>query len=56
MCAAQRTLPRSLMRRGQHDGGLARLETRAMSVMAMHSLADKIRKDGGSVFFAAIDE
>jgi len=42
--------------RAEHDDGVARLETRAMSVTAMHSLADKIRKDGGSVFFAAIDE
>ncbi len=33
-----------------------RAYTKAISVKAMHALADKIRKDGGKVFFAAIDE
>ena len=33
-----------------------RAYTEQISVKDMHALADKIRKDGGKVFFAALDE
>ena len=36
--------------------GTARLITKPLSVLEMHSLAADIRKEGGSLFFAAIEE
>ncbi len=37
-------------------GNTFRAYTKSISVEEMHTLADRIRKDGGTVFFAAIDE
>ena len=38
------------------DSGIARVITAPMSVTAMHSFAENVRKDGSNVFFAAIGE
>ena len=37
------------------EGGTVRGVTAPMAVTAMHALADKIRKEGGSIFFAAME-
>lgn len=37
------------------DGGLVRGVTAPLAVPVMHALADEIRKEGGSVFFAAME-
>ena len=37
------------------DGGCVRGITEAMSVPAMHAAAEAIRKEGGSIFFAAVE-
>jgi len=42
--------------RAESYGDICRVYTKPMSVEKMHSIAEQIRKDGGSVFFAAVDE